>query len=202
MSERITLFAEVLLPLPLPKLYTYRVPFEWNEWIKPGLRVAVPFGVKKVYSGIVWTITEEPPEGYQANYILEILDEQALLKKGQMQFWEWIARYYMSPLGEVMQVALPAGYRVQSQTKISLHPEFQADEDLQLDEKENQILSMLLQEGAQKVEDIQKLLDQKSVMKLIKSLYIKGVITMEEELKQNYKPKWLEMVIHNELIAN
>lgn len=202
MSERITLFAEVLLPLPLPKLYTYRVPFEWNEWIKPGLRVAVPFGVKKVYSGIVWTITEEPPEGYQANYILEILDEQALLKKGQMQFWEWIARYYMSPLGEVMQVALPAGYRVQSQTKISLHPEFQADEDLQLDEKENQILSMLLQEGAQKVEDIQKLLDQKSVMKLIKSLYIKGVITMEEELKQNYKPKWLEMVAPADIWEN
>jgi len=128
--ERVTLFAKVLLPLPLPKLYTYRIPFEWNEFVVPGLRVAVPFGVKKVYSGIIWEVGEHPPEGYQANYILELLDEKPIVSKSQQDFWNWIARYYMSPLGEVMQVALPAGFRVQSQTKIKLHPEFHPDDEM------------------------------------------------------------------------
>ena len=192
--ERVTLFAKVLLPLPLPKLYTYRIPFEWNEFVVPGLRVAVPFGVKKVYSGIIWEVGEHPPEGYQANYILELLDEKPIVSKSQRDFWNWIARYYMSPLGEVMQVALPAGFRVQSQTKIKLHPEFHPDDVVELDDKENQILAALLNDKGIRVEDVQQILDQKSVMKLIKSMYMKGIITMEEELKQNYKPKMVEMI--------
>ena len=199
MTERITLFAEILLPLPLPKLYTYRVPYEWNELMVPGLRVAVPFGVKKVYSGIVWSISEKGPEGYQANYITEILDDETLVESSQREFWEWMARYYMSHLGDVMQVALPAGFRVQSQTKITLHPSFDPDETGILDAKENQILGLLLQQKSVRVEDIQQLLNQKSVMKIVKTMYLRGVISMEEELRENYKPKRVAMVELNDL---
>lgn len=199
MTERITLFAEILLPLPLPKLYTYRVPYEWNELMVPGLRVAVPFGVKKVYSGIVWSISEKGPEGYQANYITEILDDEILVESSQREFWEWMARYYMSHLGDVMQVALPAGFRVQSQTKITLHPSFDPDETGILDAKENQILGLLLQQKSVRVEDIQQLLNQKSVMKIVKTMYLRGVISMEEELRENYKPKRVAMVELNDL---
>ena len=199
MTERITLFAEILLPLPLPKLYTYRVPYEWNELMVPGLRVAVPFGVKKVYSGIVWSISEKGPEGYQANYITEILDDEILVESSQRDFWEWMARYYMSHLGDVMQVALPAGFRVQSQTKITLHPSFDPDETGILDAKENQILGLLLQQKSVRVEDIQQLLNQKSVMKIVKTMYLRGVISMEEELRENYKPKRVAMVELNDL---
>lgn len=198
-TERITLFAEVLLPLPLPKLYTYRVPYEWNELMLPGLRVAVPFGVKKVYSGIIWSLSEQAPEGYQAHYITEILDDEILVERPQREFWEWMARYYMAHLGDVMQVALPAGFRVQSQTKITLHPAFDPDELALLDPKENQILGLLLQQKSVKVEDIQQLLNQKSVMKIVKTMYLRGVISMEEELRENYKPKRVSMVELNDL---
>ena len=199
MSERITLFAEVLLPLPLPKLYTYRVPYEWNELVMPGLRVAVPFGIKKVYSGIVWSLSETGPEGYQAHYITEILDDEVLVDPSQRDFWEWMSRYYMAHLGDVMQGALPAGFRVQSQTKITLHPEFEPDEIAVIDEKENQILGLLIQQKSIKVEDIQQLLNQKSVMKIVKSMYLRGIISMEEELRENYKPKRLAMVELNDI---
>ena len=199
MTERITLFAEVLLPLPLPKLYTYRVPYEWNELMLPGLRVAVPFGVKKVYSGIIWSLSETGPEGYQAHYITEILDDEVLVEAPQREFWEWMARYYMAHLGDVMQVALPAGFRVQSQTKITLHPAFDPDELSILDPKENQILGLLLQQKSVRVEDIQQLLNQKSVMKIVKTMYIRGVISMEEELRENYKPKRVSIVELNDL---
>ncbi len=198
-TERITLFAEVLLPLPLPKLYTYRVPFEWNELLIPGLRVAVPFGVKKVYSGIVWKISEQAPVGYQANYITEILDEEILVDQPQREFWEWMSRYYMSYLGDVMQGALPAGFRVQSQTKITLHPAFEPDDKLQLDPKENQVLGLVLQQKSIKVEEIQQLLNQKSVMKIVKSMYLKGILCMEEELRENYKPKRIAKIELNPL---
>lgn len=194
MEERITLFAEVLLPLPLPKVYTYRLPYDWNELLVVGMRVAVPFGVKKVYSGIVWKITEQPPEGYQANYIIEILDDKPIVNALQMEFWEWISRYYLSYLGDVLNIALPAGYRVQSQTKISLHPEINLDDLGVLDEKENLVLSLLIKEKIITVEQVQQLLNQKTVMKIVKSMYHKGLISMQEELRENYKPKWLDWI--------
>lgn len=194
LEERITLFAEILLPLPLPKVYTYRLPYEWNELLVLGMRVAVPFGVKKVYSGIVWKITEQPPQGYQANYIIEILDDRPIVTPLQMEFWEWISRYYLSNLGDVLNVALPAGYRVQSQTKISLHSEINLDDLGVLDEKENLVLSLLIKEKIITVEQVQQLLNQKTVMKTIKSMYHKGLISMQEELRENYKPKWLDWI--------
>jgi primosomal protein N' (replication factor Y) len=194
LEERITLFAEILLPLPLPKVYTYRLPYEWNELLVIGMRVAVPFGVKKVYSGIVWKITEQPPEGYQANYIIEILDDRPIVTPLQMEFWEWISRYYLSNLGDVLNVALPAGYRVQSQSKISLHPEINLDDLGVLDEKENLVISLLIKEKIITVEQVQQLLNQKTVIKTIKSMYQKGLISMQEELRENYKPKWLDWV--------
>lgn len=194
LEERITLFAEVLLPLPLPKVYTYRLPYEWNELLLLGMRVAVPFGAKKVYSGIVWKISEMPPEGYQANYIIEILDDRPIVTPLQMEFWEWVSRYYLSYLGDVLNIALPAGYRVQSQTKISLHTEINLDDLGVLDEKENLVLSLLIKEKIITVEQVQQLLNQKTVMKTIKSMYHKGLISMQEELRENYKPKWLDWI--------
>ncbi|MFN5890762.1 MAG: hypothetical protein ACK448_10225, partial [Bacteroidota bacterium] len=77
MGEKVTIFAEVLVPVPVPKTYTYRVPLDWNEFIIPGIRVAVQFGYRKVYAGIIIAVSEEPPVGYQAQYILEILDDKS-----------------------------------------------------------------------------------------------------------------------------
>jgi len=193
-TEITTLFAEVLLPLPLPNLYTYRVPLEWNDLVIPGLRVAVPFGVKRVYMGIIWSVSEKAPQGYQAHYINEILDDEVLVELPQRQFWEWISRYYMCTLGEVMMSALPAGFRIQSQTQISLHPTFDLEELGEIDPKENEVLGLLLQQKKIRVEDIQQLLNQKSVMKVVKSLYWKGIISLEEEIRENYKPKKVTMI--------
>ncbi len=152
-----------------------------------------------MYSAIVWSLSETGPEGYQAHYITEILDDEVLVDPSQRDFWEWMSRYYMAHLGDVMQGALPAGFRVQSQTKITLHPEFEPDEIAVIDEKENQILGLLIQQKSIKVEDIQQLLNQKSVMKIVKSMYLRGIISMEEELRENYKPKRLAMVELNDL---
>lgn len=196
MSELQTLFAHVLVPVPVPKAYTYRVPHDWNDWIHEGLRVAVQFGPKKIYAGIILSLSDLPPEGYQASYLLDVLDESPIVNHKQLQFWQWVAKYYMCYMGEVMATALPAGYRLQSETKILLHP----DADLELvskvdvEEMEWQILELLGKKDGVSLDEIHQKLAVKNVLKYVKSLYLRGLVVMEEELKENYRPKFEEFL--------
>lgn len=189
MSERITLFAHVLLPLPVPKAYTYRVPVEWNDNLEIGQRVVVQFGPRKIYAGIVLDFTDQPPEKYQASYILEILDENPLVTPVQLKFWEWMARYYMCYQGEVMAAALPAGYRLQSESVVVLNPDFQEEDAEEMDEKEWQIIYALQQKKQLKIEEAATVIGLKTAMKYIKSLYLRGIIYMQEEIRENFRPK-------------
>ena len=86
---RITLFAEVLLPIPVPGTFTYRVPFALNDSIRVGQRVAVQFGKTKIMSGLVVSLTEKVPE-VEVKFLMDILDEQPIVNDKQLKFWEWI----------------------------------------------------------------------------------------------------------------
>ena len=195
MSERITLFAEVLLPLPVPKAYTYRVPHEWNDLLQIGQRVVVQFGARKVYSGIILNFTETPPENYSASYLLEMMEEEPVVNPVQLKFWQWIAAYYMCHPGEVMAAALPAGFRMQSESLVMLHPEVESSMLVDLDEKESQIVEALQQKAELKTSEIATLLGQKSIMRYVRSLYLKGIAVMKEEISETYKPKWVDYIL-------
>jgi len=119
--DRITLFAEILLPLPIPGTFTYRIPFALNDTVKQGQRVSVQFGRRHVYAGLITDIHERPPQKGIPKYILSILDEKPLVNPLQFQFWKWIAGYYMSTLGEVMNVALPSAFKLSSESKVVCH---------------------------------------------------------------------------------
>ena len=84
-KERITLFADVMLPIPIPQLFTYRVPFELNEYIKIGARVVVQFGAKRILTAIVMELHQNPPKNYQSKYILELMDEEAIVTEKQLK---------------------------------------------------------------------------------------------------------------------
>jgi primosomal protein N' (replication factor Y) len=187
--ERLTLFAHVLLPLPVPKSYTYRVPHEWNDALEIGQRVVVQFGPRKIYAGIILDFSDVPPEKYQASYLLEILDEEPIVSPLQLKFWQWISNYYMCHPGEVMAAALPAGFRLQSESVIVLSPEFDEESQVELDEKEWGILSALIKKKSLRLDEAAAIVGLKSPMKYIKSLYTRGIILMHEEVKENYRPK-------------
>lgn len=189
MTDRITLFANVLLPLPVPKLYTYRIPHEWNETIEIGHRVVVQFGPRKVYAGIVVDFSDTPPGKYQASYILDILDPEPVVSPLQLKFWKWISEYYMCFQGEVMHAALPAGLRLQSESVIELSPDFDEDASFEMDENEWKIVQYLIRNKKMTLDDAAKQLELKNPMKYIKSLYARGLIHMHEEVKERYKPK-------------
>jgi len=122
-----TLFVDVILPLPLPLIYTYRVPREFSEIVKPGLRVVVQFGQKRVLTAIVYSVHSKPPKIYEAKYILDILDESPSVNGIQLKLFDWMASYYMCTKGEIINAALPSGLKLSSESKIQLNPEYQGN---------------------------------------------------------------------------
>jgi primosomal protein N' (replication factor Y) len=158
-----------------------------NEEAIEGVRVVVPFGKKKLFVGIVLFIHENPPKQYEAKYILHILDGVPLISEIHLKFWRWISKYYMCHLGEVMQAALPAGLKMQSETKIGLNPESESD-DIEMDEKEKLIIEHLKQFAELTPDKISELLGIQNCYKYLKSLYDRGLILFLEELEDTYKP--------------
>ncbi|MFN5653393.1 MAG: primosomal protein N', partial [Flavobacteriia bacterium] len=123
MTERQTLFADVLLPVPMRQVFTYRVPFDFNGQIRSGLRVLVPFGKNKILTGLVTNVHQNVPQTYQAKYIDTILDDSPIITCKQLAFWDWLSSYYMAPIGDVMNAALPANFKLASESKFCLHPD-------------------------------------------------------------------------------
>ncbi|MCF6171413.1 MAG: primosomal protein N' [Bacteroidales bacterium] len=185
--ERITLFADILLPLPVPGTFTYRVPYELNEFVAEGQRVAVQFGRKKIYAGLVRKIHREVPE-YVPKYILHLLDEKPLVNDLQFRFWKWISDYYMSTLGQVMQAALPAVFKLSSESKILLSPDFLPDRE-NLDEFEYRVTETLLVKKRLAIDEISRIVGFQKVLPLLKRMIDKNILVMEEELKGGFKPK-------------
>ena len=108
LTERQTLFVEVILPLAIAKNYTYRVPYDLNNEVEVGRRVVVQFGKSKLYTAIIAAIGDQAPEKYEAKYLIDILDNAPIVNPAQLQFWKWIADYYLCHVGEVMNAALPS----------------------------------------------------------------------------------------------
>jgi primosomal protein N' (replication factor Y) len=184
-----TFFAELLLPVPIPKLFTYRVPQVWNDKIKTGQRAIVPFGQKKILTGIIHTLHHQPPKDYEAKLILELLDENEVIYPQQFKLYEWIASYYMCTLGEVMTAALPSGLKLSSESMVQIHPSFDwEDTAFDFSEKE-QLLLRHLQTEAISYSDASKLLGTKSIYSLLKSLTSKNAVILFEEVKEKFKPK-------------
>lgn len=186
---RTTLFVDVILPLAIAKTYTYRVPNTWNDRVAVGKRVIVQFGKHKIYSAIIYRITEQPPARYEAKYMLDVLDEFPIVKGTQLQLWEWISTYYLCTLGEVMQAALPAALKLASETKIVAADTAGSVDRTELHDKEFLILEALDRAPELKVSDIVKLLGQKTVFPVLKKLFDRGLILISEEVLPKYKPK-------------
>lgn len=186
--DRETLFVEVILPLHIAKTYTYRVPLEWNAQVAVGKRVIVQFGRNKIYSAIIYRISSEAPLNYEAKYILNLIDEHAVVDAAQLALWEWMADYYMCYMGEVMQAALPAVMKMASETKIVASGREDLDRSL-LSDKGYMVMEALEVAGELTVNDIIKLLGQKTVFPLLKSLFDQGYVLISEEIKDKFKPK-------------
>lgn len=180
-------FVDVIVPLPIAGQYTYSLPDEMEERVQIGCRVVVPFGRKKFYTAIVTNMHYAAPEGYETKDIAEILDASPILLSGQLEFWQWLAEYYLCTLGDVYKAAIPSGMKLESETVIEYNSDFEAAEPLP--EKEQKILDLLSQNTEQTITQLEKMGDLKNILPTIKSLLDKEAIFVKEELKRNYKPR-------------
>lgn len=187
-GERKTFFVDVIIPIPVSNAFTYRVPFELNDTLINGARVVVPFGRSKLYTGLIVKIHEDPPEGYQAKYIESVLDEAPIITGTQYKLWSWMSAYYMAPIGDVMNAALPANFKLASETKIVLHPEAEHNVAL-LDDREFTIYEALELQGELDLKEISTILGIKTIQPVIKKMIEKRVLITKEDLKNKFTPK-------------
>lgn len=188
-TERRTFFADILLPVPVPVLFTYRVPAAMTEEIAPLLRVIVPFGPKKILTGLILKIHENPPAKYEAKLILELLDYVPLFTGQQVRFISWMSGYYLCSEGDVLNAAMPSGLKMSSESLIQIHPDFNFEEPTaSFSEKEWTILNRIRHETIS-YSDLTKYLQVKSLHAILRSLTLKEAVLIIEEIREKYQPK-------------
>ncbi|MDR0385125.1 MAG: primosomal protein N' [Prevotellaceae bacterium] len=181
---------EVALPLYL-KTLTYSVPPEMKDSVKIGIRVIIPLGNKKMYSGIIVGICEIAEAGFEIKDIIGAIDDTPIVTEPQLKLWKWIAEYYMCTLGEVMKAALPACLKLESKTIIALNQSVYGNlpEDVETGNTDRQIISSLL--GKQvSMDDLSKKVGKKNILPNIKKLLDAEIIVIEEEIVNHYRSKY------------
>ncbi len=118
------MYAELILPVPLPRTFTYRLPDGMAEQARVGMRVSVPFGKNHTYTGIIVRLLSAEPEGYDIKEVAALPDEQPVVRQIQLDLWQWIADYYLCAIGDVMKAALPSELKPESGKKGIVREDF------------------------------------------------------------------------------
>jgi len=193
MVESSNRYVEIVLPLALPNTFTYYVPEDLIGDIQFGMRVEVPFGKSKLYSGIIIGTKSEADSGYRPKAILSILDKEPIINETHWRFWQWLAEYYTCNIGEVMTAALPTNLKLSSETIITLSPLYDANMT-GLTDNEFMIAEALSLQDELNLKDVRDILNIKSVYHVITGLLDKKVIYLKEELKEKFKAKKINCV--------
>ncbi len=189
-------YAEVIIPSALPKNYTWSVPVHLQEQVKPGCRVEVNLGKSKKYAGVVKRLHNDKPDFFETKDILNVLDDEPVVFDEQFKLWEWMASYYMCSEGEVMAAALPAHFKLSSETILVYNEEY-GDDFSALDHDEYIVGEALLLKKELNLSEVQQLLDSSHVYPVINRMIQKKVCHVWEALKQTYVPKKETYVLLN-----
>ena len=193
-------FVDVILPLALPKTYTYQLNQKEAVIIKPGFRVAVQFGKQKIYTAVVKKVHSTSPQSYEPKPISMIMDDYPLVTNAQLKFWEWISNYYMCTEGEVLRSSLPSALLIESKSIIIIKEATRKQID-NLSDIEF-IIYEALQQSNLTIDQIIKIADTKKVMPLVLGLIKKKVAIIEQSFEEKYKPKKQRVVRLNKDCKN
>lgn len=195
-------YAQIVLPLNLKGSFTYRVPEDLMSHIQPGMRVLVPFGGKKIYTGIVFELHDNAPESFVAKEVISILDDQPILPEEQINFWNWLSEYYLCGLGEIYRFAFPSSLKLESETYLKLKPNITVDFE-NLDINEMYLIQALEVRQLINLTDIEAFIPKKEIIKTINSLIDLQYIEIDEKIAEKYKAKEVAYVrINNEVLNN
>ena len=185
-------FIDVILPIPIQKTFTYSITKDEANFLQKGMRVAVSFGKTKMYTGLVFNIHQIAPTLYEAKEIHQILDEAPLVNEEQLKHWQWVSDYYMCSLGDVYRAALPSAFLLESETVLTKN-EQEIDQSILMDD-EFLIYEALQYQSQLTIHQVVTILGKKKVMPIVNSLLEKSVISLQEEIYEQYKPKLVKYV--------
>lgn len=195
-------YAQIILPLNLKGSFTYTVPEELIPQIQEGMRVLVPFRGKKIYTGIVFELHQNQPEGFLAKDIISILDEQPIVPEAQLKFWSWLSDYYLCGLGEIYRFAFPSSLKLESETYLKLKPNAVIDFE-NLDVNEMYLIQALEVRQLINLTDIEAFIPKKDIIKTINSLIDLQYIEIDEKIAEKYKAKEVAYVkVRDEIIQD
>lgn len=187
------LYAEVIIPLALPKTFTWKIPYHLQQKAAIGKRVEVVLRSKK-YAGILSAFVAAP-EGFQPKEIHHIIDDDPVVFKQQIAFWKWIAAYYMCSEGEVMQAAIPSYLKLSGESVLIYNDEHDGDFS-HLTDNEYLIAEALFIKKQLSLKEVQQIVfELNSVYRIVKTLVEKKVCTVWESLQQKYKPRTESFVV-------
>ncbi|PJJ66151.1 replication restart helicase PriA [Chryseobacterium geocarposphaerae] len=195
-------YAQIVLPLNLKGSFTYKVPQELLSEIQVGMRVLVPFGGKKIYTGIVFELHDNAPESFVAKEVISLLDDKPIVPQEQIQFWNWLSDYYLSGLGEIYRFAFPSSLKLESETYLKLKPNTTIDFE-NLDVNEMYLIQALEVRQLINLTDIEAFIPKKDIIKTINSLIDLQYIEIDEKIAEKYKAKEVAYVkINDEVLKN
>ena len=188
-------YADVILPLPLQGTFTYELTKKEYENLGIGHRVAVSFGKRKVYTGVIKQIHTNKPTLYETKPIEFVYDKKELISESQIDFWSWISKYYFTPIGDVLKAAIPSTFLLESET-IIIKKEINSDDIEQMTDDEYLIYEAL-DFNTLKINEVSDILDKKNTYSVIQKMILKGFIELNFEINEKYKPKLLNVIYLN-----
>ena len=185
-------YVDVILPLPLKGTFTYELSQDEFNKLEIGFRVAVSFGKRKIYTGIVNELHNNKPESYETKPIEFIYDDKSLVSQNQIDFWNWLSRYYFVPIGDVMKAAVPSTFLLESDSLI-IKKEIADDVANKMSDEEYLIYDALDFQNL-KLNDISEILNKKNPYPIIQKMILNGYVELNYELKEKYRPKLLNVI--------
>lgn len=187
-------YVEVLVPLPLHAVFTYRLPSHMVGNVGVGHRVIVPFGTKKFYTAIVTGFANLPPANMEVKEVALLLDNAPVLRHPQLKLWSWIADYYLAAVGDVYKAALPAGLKIESETFVEVNPDYNIAENASITERETEIYQLLSHEGAMTTGAIANKLKHRGAASTVNAMVDRGILIVAEKLNERYRPRYEQLV--------
>jgi primosomal protein N' (replication factor Y) len=181
-------FAQIILPLNLKGTFTYKIPVELQDSIEVGMRVLVPFGGKKIYTGIVFEIHNSAPDNFVPKEMISGLDEFPILPKEQIQFWTWLSKYYLCNMGEIYRFAFPSSLKLESETYLKLKANVVVDFE-NLDVNEMYLIQALEVQQLINLTEIEAFIPKREIVKTINFLIDLQYIEIDEKISEKYRAK-------------
>lgn len=182
------MFCQVILPLHLPSSFTYRIPEDLLGKVQVGCRVAVQFGKKRIYSGVVCELHNRVPTLRVVKFVLELIDPVPIISEENLSLWQWTADYYACYVGDVMNAALPAAFRLRSETKLLVEETFTGEVG-SLSDTEMEVLDFVSKKKATDIAALSEQMGEKRILPAVNRLIKAKVLATDEQLYDRYTPK-------------